>query len=102
MENQVSRINVSIFTVTSQEIIMNSIDIIRVKVIVTVSAYMFIIIIAITGQFVDLPQMPGLHTGRTETKQALHRVASIIYACPGASPEVARCPQLYAWPEPYT
>lgn len=40
------------------------------------------------GRDVDLSlKMPGLHTGRTETKQALHRVASIIYAFSGDKPE---------------
>ena len=43
-----------------------------------------LVIIAIRGRFADLLQVPGLHPGRTETKQALHRVASVIYACPGA------------------
>ncbi|CAE7939037.1 tbc1d23, partial [Symbiodinium sp. KB8] len=40
------------------------------------------------GRDVDLSlKVPGLHPGRTETKQALHRVASVIYAFSGDKPE---------------
>ncbi|CAE7388050.1 URT1 [Symbiodinium natans] len=40
------------------------------------------------GRDVDLSlKVPGLHSGRTETKQALHRVASVIYSFSGDKPE---------------